>query len=264
MANLPEVSSQQRVDKSEDRIRGLFSSIAPRYDFMNHLLSMGTDFYWRWLTSRTVPLDGETPILDVCTGTADFAISYWKRGRRRLKVVGTDFTPEMLHIAKAKTSKKITAARGASAPFAFMAADTQALPFRDDQFQIVSVAFGLRNVRNTELGLREMARVCKPGGYVVILEISKPQAPLVAPVYNFYFEHILPRIGQLVAGSYTAYNHLPESVSEFPQGDALAAIMRRVGLDPVRWKSLTFGTATAYFGMKPHHAARQAPRAQAA
>ena len=242
------------VDKSQHRIRKMFGEIAPRYDFLNHLLSGGTDFYWRWRTVRNVSPNGNDPILDVCCGTGDLAIAYWKKGNRCIPVVGTDFTHEMLTLANQKTSKfaSTSSAENINQPISFLEADTQQLPFADDRFQIVSVGFGLRNVTDTERGLREMIRVCRPGGFVVVLEFSMPGNRILCGLYRWYFKHILPKIGQLFARNReSAYNYLPQSVSEFPQDEKLAEIMRRCGLELVRWKPLTFGIATLYWGEKP-------------
>ena len=158
------------VDKSERRIREMFGEISPRYDFLNHFLSGGTDYYWRWRTLRRAA-PGDLPILDVCTGTGDLAVAYWRRGGGRIRVVGADFTHEMLTLARQKTAS----ARRRRPPIEFVEADAQRLPFADDRFQIVSVAFGLRNVTQTLEGLEEMARVCTPGGRVVVLEFSMPR-----------------------------------------------------------------------------------------
>lgn len=252
------------VDKSGDRVKEMFGEISGRYDFLNHLLSGGTDFYWRWLTVRRCPPRGEAPILDVCTGTGDLAIAYWKRGQGKIPVFGTDFTPEMLDIARNKFAKlrdeKHIAKRGTSTPadtentsaeIVFQEADTQYLPFEDDRFQIVSVAFGLRNVSDTRRGLREMIRVCRPGGRVVVLEFSLPGNWLLRNFYLWYFRNVLPRIGQLLARNrQSAYNYLPASVSEFPYGQALADLMTECGLSRVSWTPLTFGIATLYVGEK--------------
>jgi demethylmenaquinone methyltransferase/2-methoxy-6-polyprenyl-1,4-benzoquinol methylase len=241
------------VDKSEKRIREMFGAISPRYDFLNHFLSAGTDIYWRWRTVRSVPLQEDVPILDVCSGTGDLAIAYWKRGRGRIPVVGSDFAHDMLRLANGKSARISQKNPLDAAPMSFLEADTQRLPFTDETFQIVSVAFGLRNVTNTETGLREMIRVCRPGGHVVVLEFTMPTNWLLGRLYRFYFRYILPRIGQLLArNSQSAYNYLPESVSQFPQGNALTSIMADCGLDEVRWKSLTFGVAAIYVGMKPN------------
>jgi demethylmenaquinone methyltransferase/2-methoxy-6-polyprenyl-1,4-benzoquinol methylase len=242
------------VDKSERRIREMFGEISPRYDFLNHFLSGGTDYYWRWRTVRSAAPRGELPVLDVCTGTGDLAVAYWRHGRARVRVVGADFTHEMLTLARQKTASLVPSSAGsasAAAGIDFVEADTQRLPFADDQFQIVSVAFGLRNVTDTVEGLREMARVCAPEGRVVILEFSMPHNRVLGALYRWYFRHVLPRIGQLVSGNrQAAYRYLPESVSEFPYGERLAAMMKSCGLDPVTWKPLTFGIATLYIGIK--------------
>lgn len=237
------------LDKSERRVRQMFGEISGRYDVLNHLLSGGTDLYWRWRAVRMAPPTGTAPVLDVCTGTGDLALAYWKRGRGRVPVVGADFTHEMLRLADRKAQP---VRRAGAAALTFLEADAQRLPLADDLFQVVSVAFGLRNVTDTERGLREMVRVCQPGGRVLVLEFSLPSNRLLRGAYQWYFRHILPRIGQLLARNrQSAYNYLPASVQEFPHGEALAALMRRCGLQPVHWKPLTFGVATLYCGVKP-------------
>ena len=248
------MSDEPTIDKSERRIRKMFGEISPRYDLLNHLLSCGVDVYWRWRTVRTVPPEGDAPILDVCSGTADLALAYRNRCGGSAPVIGTDFSHEMLVLARQKFRRRVKggSARQDLTETAFVEADTQELPFQDDHFQIVSVAFGLRNVTDTERGLREMARVCQPNGTVVVLEFSLPENPWIRYTYQWYFRHILPRIGQLLARNRQhAYHYLPQSVSEFPQGAQLAAIMERCGLTAVKWKPLTFGIATLYWGKKP-------------
>jgi demethylmenaquinone methyltransferase/2-methoxy-6-polyprenyl-1,4-benzoquinol methylase len=233
------------VDKSDRRIREMFGEISPRYDFLNHILSAGTDFYWRWRCVRAAPLDGDLPILDVCTGTGDLAIAFWRHAGGRLRVVGADFTHEMLTLAGRKVQ---SLANGA---IEFVEADAQRLPFADDRFQIVSVAFGLRNIADTAQGLREMARVCAPGGKVIVLEFSLPSNRLIGGVYGWYFRNVLPRLGQLISGNrQSAYSYLPDSVSEFPSGQRLATMMNDCGLERVTWQPLTFGLATVYVGTK--------------
>ncbi len=248
------------IDKSEARIRRMFGEISSRYDFLNHLLSGGTDWYWRWRTVRAAAPRGMAPILDVCTGTGDLALAYWKKGRRMVPVVGADFTREMLMIADRKSTKPRAALTPALSrrekenervPPVFLQADAQRLPFADEQFQIVCVAFGLRNVTDTSRGLREMIRVCQPGGRVVVLEFSLPSNRLLRGLYTWYFRNVLPRIGQLVSGSrQQAYNYLPASVGEFPYGERLAGLMQECGLARVTFTPLTFGIATLYIGEK--------------
>ena len=240
------------VDKSDERIRRMFEDISPRYDFLNHLLSGGTDFYWRWRTVRLVPPGNDGPILDVCTGTGDLALSYWKKSGGGSLVMGTDFAHNMLQCAIRKSNWCQERMHLQQPPVVFLQADTQHLPLCDDRFQIVSAAFGLRNVADIQLGLREMIRVCQPGGRVVVLEFSMPQNRMIAAVYRWYFRYVLPKIGQLVSRSrHAAYQYLPDSVGEFPQGEQLADIMRECGLESVIWWPLTFGIATLYCGQKP-------------
>ncbi|HVW03332.1 MAG TPA: ubiquinone/menaquinone biosynthesis methyltransferase, partial [Planctomycetaceae bacterium] len=198
------------VDKSEQRIRSMFGEISGRYDFLNHFLSGGVDYYWRWRTVRRARLEPGIPVLDVCTGTGDLALAFWRRGKGRVPVVGADFTHEMLQLARRKVPHRTAKA---NAPLEFLEADAQHLPFGDRQFQVVSVAFGLRNVTDTRQGLREMTRVCRPGGRVMVLEFSLPENRLIRGVYRWYFRNILPRVGQLLArNSHAAYEYLPQSV----------------------------------------------------
>jgi demethylmenaquinone methyltransferase / 2-methoxy-6-polyprenyl-1,4-benzoquinol methylase len=234
------------VDKSNPRIRRMFGEIAGRYDFLNHLLSLSIDRYWRRRTVRLVPPVGEGPILDICTGTGDLAFAYWRASCGATTVLGADFCHEMLVLAGEKSRRAAADAR-----IAFVEADAEHLPFADDRFQIVSVAFGLRNVADTDRGLREMARVCRPGGKVAVLEFSMPRARPIRAVYRWYLQRVLPWIGQVLARNRQgAYNYLPASVSEFPDGEALAERMRAAGLADVRYYPLTFGIATLYAGTK--------------
>jgi demethylmenaquinone methyltransferase/2-methoxy-6-polyprenyl-1,4-benzoquinol methylase len=244
--------SPPTVDKSGRRVQRMFGEIAPRYDLMNHLLSGGVDVYWRWRTVRTVAPVGHEPILDVCSGTGDLAFAYQRRAAGRARVVATDFTHEMLVRAAAKQQR--LALNGHVSPITFLEADTQQLPFADDQFQIVCVAFGLRNVADTQSGLREMTRVCRPGGRVAVLEFSTPRNRMFGALYRWYFRHILPRLGQWLARNReSAYRYLPESVSQFPDGARLAALMEQCGLTNVVCRPLTCGIATLYVGTKERH-----------
>jgi demethylmenaquinone methyltransferase / 2-methoxy-6-polyprenyl-1,4-benzoquinol methylase len=264
------------LDKSSTRIRQMFGEIAGRYDFLNRLLSLGIDRSWRWRTVKLVPPVGDAPILDVCTGTADLALAYWRAGRGQVPVVGTDFCPPMLEIGRRKCRRAVersvgwdqrsavppevpepdggTALRLSHPTFAsritLLEADTLRLPFPDGTFQIVSVAFGLRNLADLDAGLREMVRVCRPGGRVAVLEFSTPAGPLKT-LYGWYFRRVLPRIGQALArNSQAAYNYLPQSVGRFPQAEALVERMRAVGLGAVECHRFTCGVATLYVGRK--------------
>lgn len=231
------------VDKSGSRIRQMFGEIAGRYDFMNHFLSGGTDIYWRWKTVRLARPENGDPILDVCTGTGDLAFAWRKKAGTETPVFATDFTHGMLKLAEKKRQQR---------DVVFMEADTLHLPFEDDTFQVVSVAFGLRNVASTIGGLAEMARVCKPGGRVVVLEFSLPDNRILSRSYQWYFRNILPKMGQLlVRNRQAAYEYLPQSVSEFPNGSQLTEIMEEAGLERTMFRKLTGGIAAVYIGYKP-------------
>lgn len=234
------------VDKSTQRVRDMFGEIAPRYDLMNHLLSLNIDRWWRSRVVRMVKPQGEKPILDVCTGTGDLALAWRKQVDEKVKIVAADYCREMLEIGVTKSDKV-----GAAEQISFVEADAQHLPFPDNEFQIVSVAFGLRNVADTDQGLREMTRVCAPGGRVAVLEFSLPRWQPFRGIYGWYFRRVLPRIGQFFARNKSdAYSYLPESVGEFPDGEALAGRLRDAGLTDVWFKPFTFGVATLYVGVK--------------
>ena len=234
------------VDKSGERVQKMFGEIAPKYDRMNHLLSMNTDRYWRWKTVRRLKPDNSGPILDVCTGTGDLAIAFCKKTKGAVDVIAADFCEEMLEIGRTKKNRLQWGDK-----IDFVQADTQELPYDDDQFQIVSVAFGLRNVADTDQGLREMTRVCRPGGKVAVLEFSTPRMQPIKFGYQWYFKNVLPRIGQMMArNNSAAYEYLPSSVGEFPAYEALAERMTAAGLRDVKFHPMTFGVATLYIGIK--------------
>lgn len=231
------------VDKTGARIRQMFGEIAGRYDFMNHFLSAGTDLYWRWKAVRLAGPFSSDPILDVCTGTGDLAFAFRKKAPADAPIYATDFTHGMLSLGERKRDGR---------DVVFVEADTLALPFQDNQFQVVSVAFGLRNVSSTIGGLKEMARVCRPGGKVMVLEFSLPDNKLLSRVYQWYFRNILPGLGQLLTRNrQAAYEYLPQSVSEFPSGLQLTGLMEEAGLVNTSFHSLTGGIATVYLGNKP-------------
>jgi demethylmenaquinone methyltransferase / 2-methoxy-6-polyprenyl-1,4-benzoquinol methylase len=234
------------IDKSGARVQRMFGEIAPHYDRMNHLLSLNIDRYWRsWTVRKLQPQPGE-PILDVCTGTGDLALAFHKATGGKSEIIAADFCREMLEIGQRKQAK---AAIGPE--LTFVEADAQNLPYEDNRFAIVSVAFGLRNVSDTDRGLAEMTRVCRPGGQVAVLEFSTPRWQPLRSFYLLYFRHLLPRIGQLFARNQSdAYEYLPATVAQFPDGEALAERMRGAGLKNVKFWPLTFGIATLYVGKK--------------
>jgi demethylmenaquinone methyltransferase/2-methoxy-6-polyprenyl-1,4-benzoquinol methylase len=235
------------LDKREARVRRMFGNIAPSYDLLNHLLSLNIDHYWRWRATRLVPPAGAAPILDLCTGTGDLALAYDRAAHGGAPVIGADFCHEMLLLAEEKTARC-----RANRRITFLEADAQRLPFADGQFQITTVAFGLRNITDTARGLAEMVRVTRPGGRVAILEFSRPRGWLFGRLYQLYFRWLLPLIGQTISRSKdNAYCYLPASVMEFPDGPALAERLRFHGLRDVRWYPLTGGAATLYVGTRP-------------
>jgi demethylmenaquinone methyltransferase/2-methoxy-6-polyprenyl-1,4-benzoquinol methylase len=232
------------LDRREARIRRMFDGIAPRYDLLNHLLSLNVDKAWRRRVVRQVRLH-TGPMLDLCTGTGDLAFEY-HRAFPGVAIVGADFSGEMLVHAVEKDRK-----RDKSSPIRFVQADAQQLPFSDDTFEVVTVAFGLRNVTDTDRGLAEMARVTRPGGKVAVLEFSKPRHWLLGRAYRAYFRLLLPMVGQMFSRSRErAYEYLPASVMNFPDGEALAERMRQARLREVTITPLTFGIVTLYVGTK--------------
>ncbi len=232
-----------KVTKEPSQIRSMFSAIAPRYDLLNHLLSLSIDRYWRWRTVRV--LNRETGVnrlvLDLCTGTADLALQL----ACSHSVVGCDFSHAMLRLAVEKA-----AAAQFQKRIRLVEADALSLPFRDSVFDAVTVAFGLRNLENYEKGLREMKRILKPGGIVAVLEFSQPRFPVVREAYLFYFSRILPRVGEWISGRPGAYSYLCHSVRDFPDRDELERIATRAGLRSVSHHSLTGGIATLHLARR--------------
>jgi len=233
------------VDKSSDRVRDMFAQIAAKYDLMNHLLSLNVDRHWRHTTVKRLEPIGAGPILDLCTGTGDLAFAF-RKADPDVSIVAADFCSEMLEVARNKQQKRNEEA------IDFVEASAMELPFESHRFRIVSVAFGIRNVEDIDQGLREIVRVCRPKGRVAILEFSKPTIWPLDGIYNFYFRHVLPRIGQSMAkNDKSAYEYLPSSVSQFPCGQAFADCMTAAGLHDIKMFPMTLGVATLYLGTKP-------------
>jgi demethylmenaquinone methyltransferase/2-methoxy-6-polyprenyl-1,4-benzoquinol methylase len=234
-------------DKSDRRVRRMFASIARRYDFLNHLLSLNIDRSWRRFTTWMVPPEPGVPVLDCCTGTADLALAYDQAGKGLTPIVGADFCREMLVLGGEKVRKA-----GATGRVVLIEGDAQRLPVPDDTFGIVSVAFGLRNVRDTARGIDEMIRAARPAGKIAILEFSRPRGKILGRLYLQFFRHVLPRVGQAIApNADRAYHYLPQTVLEFPDGQELLDLLASRGLTDLKMYPLTLGIATLYVGTKP-------------
>ncbi|MFM8892685.1 MAG: bifunctional demethylmenaquinone methyltransferase/2-methoxy-6-polyprenyl-1,4-benzoquinol methylase UbiE [Planctomycetia bacterium] len=226
------------VDKSGSRVRGMFAEIAPRYDLVNRMLSGGIDVWWRHVTVSRAPPPTRGAVLDLCTGTGDLALAYRAKSGTDVRIVASDFCRPMLDRGVEKGART-------GAAIEWVEADAMDLPFPAATFDLVTVAFGLRNIADTSRGLAEMARVCRPGGRLAILEFSLPKNTLVRSGYLWYFRHVLPRLGNAVARTRSdAYTYLNQSVEAFPEGDALAALIRDAGFERVEMVPLSFGIAT--------------------
>lgn len=241
------MSDKNKLTESEHavRVREMFAGIAVRYDFLNHFLSANTDRRWRSLVAKklqpALQRDGQR-VLDVACGTGDLSLVIAKT--TGAKVIGTDFCRPMLEIAARKASTD-------AALIPFVEGDALKLPFADDSFDAVSIAFGLRNLSSVDGGLRELRRVLRPGGRAAILEFSRPIVPGFRAVFQFYFSRVLPLIGGLVSGSRGAYEYLPDSVSRFPDQKKLARMMRDVGFEEIEYQNLTGGIAALHLGTRP-------------
>ncbi len=239
---IPGVESEQ---ESARWVRAMFGRVAWRYDLANHLLSANIDRLWR---SRTVDRVSDilarphARVLDLACGTGDLLIALEKRGRGADRTfIGGDFCHPMLTGAHAKI------ARGGFRS-ALVEADALSLPFRDASLDLITIAFGFRNLANYRMGLEEMRRLLRPGGALAILEFSRPPNPAFAALYNWYSRHVLPVIGGAISGAPEAYRYLPESVSRFPDAPTLEDMMKRAGFPSVEWEYLTFGIAALHVG----------------
>ena len=234
------------VDKSPAKIAGMFDAIAGRYDFLNTVLSGGLDRYWRFRAIRSLALTGRERLLDVCTGTADVALAGARAGKGAARVVGVDFAGAMLAHGVTKVrdqglDRRVDLVRG----------DAMCLPVADASVDAVTIAFGIRNVQRPEMACTELRRVLRPGGRLAILEFGLPVVPAVRPLYLWYFNHVLPRIGRAVSRHTVAYDYLPQSVGSFPWGEGFAAILRDAGFSQVSAKPLSLGIVYLYSAAKP-------------
>lgn len=226
-------------------VRNMFARIAPRYDLLNSLLSLRIHHYWRHIAAKEARLKPGQRALDVCTGTADFALRLAKDVVEHGQVIGIDFCVPMLKIGMSKSHR-----HHVGRCISLALADAQTLPFADNTFDAVTIAFGIRNVADMRRAFTEMWRVLKPGGRLVCLEFSHPRTQPFRAIYTFYFHRILPLIGGLLS-HHDAYTYLPVSVSHFPEREQLAQLLREEGFADVRWRELTFGIVCIHTGVKP-------------
>ena len=243
MADLPYTKSKQY---KKGQVEEMFDNISHRYDFLNHVLSLNIDKIWRRKTiNKLRPYQPEN-ILDIATGTGDFAVAALKLGDG--KVTGIDISEGMLNVGREKIKAKKLEDK-----ISFQKADSENLPFNDGAFDAAIVGFGVRNFENLEKGLSEIKRVLKPGGVFFVLEFSKPVSFPFKQIYMFYFMRILPLIGRMVSKDSRAYTYLPESVNEFPDGDRFLTILADVGFVQNECYRQTFGIASIYMAHKPNN-----------
>ena len=239
----PYVSPDEEAKKNQ--VARMFDGIAHRYDFLNHFFSLGIDVLWRKSCIRMLKKEHPQTLLDVATGTADFAIEAVRMGLD-VHVSGVDISAGMLEVGREKV-----AARGWNDRIELIQGDSVALPFDDHTFDAYTVAFGVRNFEDLQGGLRDMLRVLKPGAMGLVLEFSKPKHFPIKQVFGLYFKYIMPTVGKWVSKDPSAYTYLPESVQAFPEGEGFLEELRRAGYEDVQAKSLTGGIATIYTGRKP-------------
>ena len=226
------------------QVEAMFDSIAPAYDFMNRAMTLGIDQWWRRVAVKMVCCARPRHILDVATGTGDFAIDLYRQLKPE-QVVGIDLSQGMLDVAREKIARHrlqehVTVEQG----------DCLSLPFADESFDAVTVAFGVRNFEHLLQGYRQMHRVLRPGGMLCVIELSTPRNRVIRWFYDLYTLHIIPWIGALKSGDSSAYRYLPQSIAAVPQGDDMLAIMREAGFNHCRVKRLTLGTCSIYTGVK--------------
>jgi demethylmenaquinone methyltransferase/2-methoxy-6-polyprenyl-1,4-benzoquinol methylase len=235
---------QDQQATKKQQVADMFNNISKTYDFLNHFLSLGIDIIWRKKAINELKKDQPKTILDVATGTGDFAFEALTILKPE-KIVGVDISRGMLDIAEQKIAK-----RRLGDKFSVKLGDSEKLPFSDRSFDAVTVAYGVRNFENLEKGLADMYRVIKPGGKAVVLEFSKPKAFPIKQLYNFYFNYITPGIGKLFSKDARAYSYLPESVAAFPDGQRFTALMDKVGFKNTKARPLAFGICSIYTGVK--------------
>ena len=234
--------SEDKKSKKE-QVASMFDNISQSYDLLNHTLSFGIDILWRRKAIRMLKPFSPKTILDVATGTGDFALEALHL--KPSKIVGIDISDGMLEVGRKKIDK-----RGLTEIIELQQGGAENLAFEDNIFDVLTVAFGVRNFENLEKGLSEMYRVTRDGGHLMIIEFSKPTKFPVKQLYNFYFNSILPKIGKIVSKDNAAYQYLPESVAAFPSGQSFLEILSNVGYKDIKCIPLTFGISSIYWARK--------------
>lgn len=235
---------QSETATKKEQVASMFNNISGTYDFLNHFMSLGIDIIWRKKAIRELKSIKPRIMLDVATGTGDFAFEAIKILAPE-KIIGVDISEGMLDVARKKIHD-----RNLQHVFSVQTGDSEGLHFSDDHFDAITVAFGVRNYENLEKGLADMYRVLKPGGKIVILEFSKPRKFPIKQGYNFYFKHVTPMLGKLFSKDNRAYCYLPESVAAFPDGEEFTRLMNKVGFTNTKDRRLTFGISAIYTGIK--------------
>lgn len=234
-----------RDEPKRENVQEMFDRISPRYDLLNRLLSFRSDVAWRKKVARLLPDKNRVELLDIATGTGDIILTLMAQNTAITYAVGLDMAGEMLTIAKKKFN---TDSKYAHIPL--IRSDACSLPFDTNSFDATTIAFGIRNVIDVHLALREMYRVIRPGGKSLILEFSLPSNRLIRSAYLFYFRHILPLVGGIISGDSYAYKYLNRTVETFPYGNEFCSLMTDAGFENVKQHRLTFGVASIYEGMK--------------
>ena len=239
-----ENQTDNTFEDKKEAVESMFDSIAWKYDFLNHFLSLNIDRLWRRRAIKIISQSYKSPnILDVATGTGDLAIAAMKLNPT--KITGIDISSKMLEIGKEKVKKK-----GFAGKIDLIQGDSEKIPFSDNFFDVAMVAFGVRNFSDPVKGLSEMNRVIRKGGMIVVLEFSKPTGFLIKPLYNFYFRNILPFFGRLFSKDKDAYNYLPDSVMKFPDNEEFLKLLVKAGWSETHQVKLTGGVASIYTGIK--------------
>jgi demethylmenaquinone methyltransferase / 2-methoxy-6-polyprenyl-1,4-benzoquinol methylase len=244
LKDIKEITPYEKHDIAKKaQVEEMFDNIAHRYDFLNHLLSMGIDKLWRKSAVRILKQQQPKTVLDIATGTADFAIEDYNAAPE--KIIGVDIAEQMLAIGREKIK-----AKGLSEKITLQRGDSENLPFDDNSFDAITVGFGVRNFENLEKGLKEMHRVLKPNGIAIVLEFSKPRVFPVKQAFYVYFHYVCPMIGKWFSKDPRAYTYLPESVDSFPEGNDFIEKLNEAGFQNTQCKPLTFGISSIYTGYK--------------